>query len=135
MQERKGQDMDYRFIRKLMDTDNVEIQQAAAMALGQAGIEVFVRGEEKGTFVNLSGEAAVEGGELFVSAADLEKGREIAEASGYGSLIAKEPVLEEMKSELEKAQEAYDKKRKWMCIECLVVVGIAVVVLLSKSVF
>lgn len=125
--------MDYRFIRKLMDTDNVEIQQAAAMALGQAGIEVFVRGEEKGTFVNLSGEAAVEGGELFVSAADLEKGREIAEASGYGSLIAKEPVLEEMKSELEKAQEAYDKKRKWMYIECLVVVGIAVVVLLFKA--
>lgn len=127
--------MDYRFIRKLMDTDNVEIQQAAAMALGQAGIEVFVRGEEKGTFVNLSGEAAVEGGELFVSAADLEKGREIAEASGYGSLIAKEPVLEEMKSELEKAQEAYDKKRKWMYIECLVVVGIAVVILLFKAVF
>lgn len=127
--------MDYRFVRKLMDTDCAEIQQAVVAALGQAGIELFVRGEEKGTFVNLSGEVAVKDGELFVSAADLEKGREIAEALGYGSLLAKEPVLQEMKSELEKAQEAYDKKRKWMYIECLVVVGIAVVVLLFKAVF
>lgn len=135
MQERKGQDMDYRFIRRLMDTDCVEIQQAVVTALEQAGIEVFVRGEEKGTFVNLLGEAAVKGGELFVSGADLEKSTEITEALGYGSLIAKEPVLQEMKSELEKAQEAYDKKRKWMYIECLVVVGIAVAVLLLKAVF
>ncbi len=124
--------MDYRFIRKLMDTDNVQVQQKILTALGEAGIEVFVRGEEKGTFVNVSLEAAGAGGELFVSAADLEQAAEVIQSLGYGELAAREPVLKELKSELELAQEAYDKKRKWTYIECLAVIGIAVIVLLWK---
>ena len=125
--------MDYGFIRKLMDGDCGETQQTVVTALGEAGIEVFARGIKKGTFVNLSPEEAVKGGELFVSAADLEKSTEIVKALGYAGLLAKEPVLKEMKSELELAQEAYDKKRKWTYMECLVVVGIAVVILLFKT--
>lgn len=125
--------MDYSFIRKLMDTDSEEIQQNVRTALEEAGMEVFARGAETGTFVNLSGENGAKDGELFVSAADLEQSIEIVQTLGYGSLLAKESVLKEHKSELELAQEAYDKKRKWTYIECLVVVGIAVVILLLKS--
>lgn len=114
--------MDYRFIRKLILAEETEIEAKISQALQAEGIEVFIREPGETVFYNLPAGMHSTDGCLYVSAADLERARELVTEAGYGDCLTDGEMPEGIKTELEKAEEAYYKKRKWLYIECAVVI-------------
>lgn len=126
--------MDYRFIRQLLHIQTPEAEQAVCDALRNAGMEVFTKMGEECAFQNLPPERKAKDGDIYVSAADLERAQEIVRELGYGDMLAANPIPGGIQSEVEKAEEAYYKKRKWLYVECLVIVAAAVVYLLFRAI-
>lgn len=126
--------MDYKFIRKLIETEDTELQQRIYDTLWGDGLEVFVEAAEPGAFCNMHAGETAPHGALYTSAADRERAAELLQGLGLaGQITPKECCIPDtVLSELEIAEEKYQKKRKWLYIECAVIIVIAIILLWTK---
>ena len=135
--------MHNQFIRHLLQSDAAETLASICHILQEAGIELFVREGDSLEFHNLPVDIthpekadflqSITGGNLYVSAADLEQAAGLVRELGYGNALADNPMVPGLETELERAEAAYYKKRKWLYIECAVVVAGALLYMLYKS--
>lgn len=135
--------MHNQFIRHLLQSDAEETLASICHILQEAGIELFVREGDSLEFHNLPINLlhqekedflqSITGGNLYVSAADLEQAAGLVRELGYGNALADNPMVPGLETELERAEAAYYKKRKWLYIECAVVVAGALLYMLYKS--
>ncbi|MBQ7433400.1 MAG: hypothetical protein IJV50_08085 [Lachnospiraceae bacterium] len=135
--------MNNQFIRHLLQSHSEETLVSICRILQEAGIELFVREGDSLEFHNLPINLlhqekadflqSITCGNLYVSAADLEQASRLVREQGYGNTLVDDPIVPGLQTELEKAEAAYYKKRKWLYIECAVVVAGALLYMLYKS--
>ena len=135
--------MHNQFIRHLLQSHSEETLASICRTLQEAGIELFVREGDSLEFHNLPVDIthpekadflqSITGGNLYVSAADLEQAAGLVRELGYGNALADNPMVPGLETELERAEAAYYKKRKWLYIECAVVVAGGLLYLLYKG--
>ena len=135
--------MNNQFIRHLLQSHSEEMLASICRTLQEAGIELFVREGDSLEFHNLPVDIthpekadflqSITGGNLYVSAAGLEQAAGLVRELGYGNALADNPMVPGLETELERAEAAYYKKRKWLYIECAVVVAGALLYMLYKS--
>ncbi len=125
--------MNYGFIRQIVTAPDEATEAAIFEILYSAGYEVFLEGEG-GTFPNMHfGERPLEG-RMYVSAADRESAKKILEKEGYTSLLTPDELCtpKSILSEEEKIMAAAQKKRKWLYIECGIVILIALILMFTR---
>ena len=141
--------MNYEYMRKLTNRVSLDIHDKIVKRLLEKDIEVYEKTTNDSfrgiAILNMSGAErrfSIDNPDdgcisdvLYVSAADLEYARRCVTELGMEQYLCPLEETQVVKSEAEKAEEEYYKKRKIRLIECAVVILAAAIYMIYKSLF
>lgn len=125
--------MRYDFIRQIATAPDEHTAAAVFEKLNEAGFEVFLENGE-GIFPNMHPGESPAGGRMYVAAADRESAKELLKGAGYTSLLTPDEkcVPKSVLTEEERIMAAARRKRKWLYIECGIVILIGLILMLAR---
>ncbi len=125
---------EFNYLRMILVSDSTEALLKAYKSLSNEGLEVYVKNNDKG--IMLFNEKRIKPNDIIlVPACDWEFALEILLSVGLGDYVTECEALEETKTDVEIARDKFYKKRKWTYIETAVIIVIAMLYYLFKTLF